>query len=239
MRPDVHALTGAYAVNALSQHEQAQFEQHLEECPTCAEEVRELRETAARLGGAVAMTPPPAMRDRVLDTIVNVRQIPPAAPLVPIQRRRPLVRLAQIAAALVLLGAIGGLGALVLQRQNDLDRLEATAAQIAEVITAPDARTVVSGDGTTRATAVVSDERGAAVFAATGLSGAAGDEVYQLWVIGPDGAESAGLLTTRPDGSSEAVIAAPLGDGESLGVTVEPSGGSEQPTSDPIVLVPL
>lgn len=240
MRADIHALTGAYAVHALSGPEESEFEAHLDECEMCAAEVRELRETAARLGAAVAMSPPAEIRDRVLDMVGTVRQLPPVSGVVALQRRRPVVRFAQIAASLVLLGALGGLGALVLRQQDDIDRLEATAAQIAEVVTAPDARKVSAATDGMLATAVVSDMRGEAVFFATELAGASGDEVYQLWAIEPGGAaESAGLLAARSDGSSAPAVARDLGGVDSLGVTIEPAGGSEQPTSTPIVLLPL
>lgn len=52
--PEMHTLAGAFAVNALSEHERARFQRHIEECESCAQEVRELRATAARLGAAVA-----------------------------------------------------------------------------------------------------------------------------------------------------------------------------------------
>ena len=47
---DLHLLTGAYAVDALTGAELAKFEKHLDQCCSCAEEVRSLRETAARIG---------------------------------------------------------------------------------------------------------------------------------------------------------------------------------------------
>ncbi|MBU2075761.1 MAG: zf-HC2 domain-containing protein, partial [Actinobacteria bacterium] len=41
---DVHALSGAYAVDALDDIERAQFERHLVECAECRAEVDSLRE---------------------------------------------------------------------------------------------------------------------------------------------------------------------------------------------------
>jgi anti-sigma-K factor RskA len=77
---DLHTLTGAYAVDALVPEEARQFEGHLAECAACAEEVRELRETAAVLGLAVAEAPPASLKTRVLAAIDTVRQLPPQAP---------------------------------------------------------------------------------------------------------------------------------------------------------------
>ena len=46
---DIHALSGAYAVDALDDIERAGFERHLAECADCRAEVASLRETAALL----------------------------------------------------------------------------------------------------------------------------------------------------------------------------------------------
>ena len=43
---DVHALSGAYAVDALDDIERAAFERHLAACAECRAEVASLRETA-------------------------------------------------------------------------------------------------------------------------------------------------------------------------------------------------
>ena len=75
MSADLHTLTGAYAAHALSDSERLAFERHLAACPTCAQEVRELTETAARLGAAVAVRPPAALWERVLAEAVATRQL--------------------------------------------------------------------------------------------------------------------------------------------------------------------
>jgi anti-sigma factor RsiW len=76
--PDLHTLTGAYAVHALSDREREEFERHIADCPACAQEVRELSATATRLALAAAAVPPPQMREQVLRRIAAVRQEPPA-----------------------------------------------------------------------------------------------------------------------------------------------------------------
>ncbi|MFD8986273.1 anti-sigma factor domain-containing protein, partial [Streptomyces sp. NPDC059564] len=66
---NMHESTGAYVLDALSGPERAAFEAHLETCPDCAREVRELAATAALLGTAAAVEPPPALREAVLRRI--------------------------------------------------------------------------------------------------------------------------------------------------------------------------
>ncbi|TDB76535.1 anti-sigma factor [Actinomadura sp. KC216] len=84
MREDVHALAGAYALDAIDDAEERRlFESHLAGCETCAAELSEFRATAARLGVAVAEAPPPRLRGRVLADIRRVRQLPPVTPGLP------------------------------------------------------------------------------------------------------------------------------------------------------------
>lgn len=77
MSADIHSLVGAYAVDAVDDHERAAFEQHLAECPECRAEVAELQETAARLSLVTEVTPPASLRDSVLAGIRTVRPLPP------------------------------------------------------------------------------------------------------------------------------------------------------------------
>ncbi|GAA4081541.1 anti-sigma factor [Nonomuraea soli] len=74
---DIHTLSGAYALHALTGSEVTRFEQHTDGCDECAHEVRALRETAARLALAVAEPPPAALRGRVLAAVKHVRQAAP------------------------------------------------------------------------------------------------------------------------------------------------------------------
>jgi anti-sigma-K factor RskA len=77
LTPHVHALTGAYVCHALSADEERDFELHLAQCPDCAMEVAELRETAALLAMTVVQPPPPSMRALVMSSIDITRQLPP------------------------------------------------------------------------------------------------------------------------------------------------------------------
>src|SRR5213592_2882071 len=107
MNADLHMLTGAYALNALDDLERRAFEQHLAVCAECEREVRELRETAARLGSAVSVEPPPEMRSAVLDEIKTVRQQPP--PVINTGGRSPrrwLLAGGAVAAAACLVAAV-------------------------------------------------------------------------------------------------------------------------------------
>ena len=78
-RPDwdsAHALSGAYAVDALDDLERARFEAHLRGCPDCRIEVETFRETAAALA-VDPIEPPARLRAEVLAGIESIRPLPP------------------------------------------------------------------------------------------------------------------------------------------------------------------
>ncbi|WP_394428338.1 anti-sigma factor [Streptomyces sp. SGAir0957] len=244
---DLHTLTGAYALHALDPEEQAAFERHLDACPACAQEVRELSATAARLGRAVTIVPPDGFKESVLRRIDGVRQEPPrtaAATAVPaaVRRGRRLSRWA-LAACLAAVAALGG--TTVWQHQEAEDaRQEARAAQratdqVADVLAAPDARTRTARlAGGASGTVVVSQERDKAVFVAASMARPPGGKVYQLWFDDGGTMRSAGLMD--PGRSAQSVLmAGSVGKATGMGITVEPAGGSKEPTSAPVALMPL
>jgi anti-sigma-K factor RskA len=65
----IHALAGAYALDALDTAERDRFERHLTGCASCTEQVRGFSATAAALAMAVAVKPPPGLKGRVLAEI--------------------------------------------------------------------------------------------------------------------------------------------------------------------------
>ncbi|GGS30292.1 hypothetical protein GCM10010269_81060 [Streptomyces humidus] len=244
---ELHRMTGAYALHALSDEEHEAFERHLADCEPCAQETAELCATAARLGLAVSTTPLPVLRERVLRRIATVRQEPPGGPEptrsgVARLRARLLSRWA-LAACLTAAAALGGTAVWQHQRAEDAvdqaRRAERGADEIAAVLAAPDARSR-SGELAAGATGsvVVSRSLDKAVFVVSGLARPSGGKVYQLWFDDHGTMRSAGLMDPRR--SDQTVLMRGALDGASgMGVTVEPDGGSKQPTSAPLALMPF
>ncbi|WTX01044.1 anti-sigma factor (plasmid) [Streptomycetaceae bacterium NBC_01309] len=244
----IHHNTGAYAVHALPADEHAAFERHLTHCETCARETAELVATAARLGLAVQAVPPPELKERVMRAITTVRQEPAARPAVrrstwPAQRLANLAVAACAAASAVL----GGVAWWEHERAEDARGQARDARQqadIAEVLTAPDARAVTAplADGAT-ATVVVSAHRDRAVLLAAGMPPPAPGTVYQLWFDRNGQMVPAGFLpatTASAASTSTAVLLdGPVDRVNAVGVTVEPAGGSPQPTTTPLGLLPI
>lgn len=72
----LHTLAGAYVLDALSDAGRIAFARHLTRCEVCAQEIVDLRETAAWLASP-APPPPPALKTAVLTRIGQVRQVAP------------------------------------------------------------------------------------------------------------------------------------------------------------------
>ncbi|HEX2363047.1 MAG TPA: anti-sigma factor [Jiangellaceae bacterium] len=255
---DRHTLTGAYALDALDDNERRMFEEHLETCADCRAEVAEFAATAAYLGMALAVAPPPQLRDRVLTEIRQVRQLPPersnVVPLRGVSRRRfnLVAAAASILAALALaLGVIAyqsdqradELAAQVEQQQQDVEALAEETQRIADVLAAPDVeRTFGEVRDGGAAAAVASAELGEVILLTRDLPALAADLDYQLWFIGgdPDAPDivSGGVLDVPQDGDLTLVTEGDLDEVSTIAMSIEPSGGSEQPT-DVVFLGPL
>jgi anti-sigma-K factor RskA len=232
MNADVHALAGAYALDALPPEEAAAFTAHLAECSACRQEVAELQATAAQLGLAAAQPPPAGLRDRVLRAAHETRQIPPMAPPVDLATRRMRRwRRAFAAAAAAAVLVVSGLG---LQQALDDEATDPIAA----VMTAPDAQATtarVRGGG--RLTVVTSHELDQAVVHSDRLPALGRSRVYQLWLVDPDGAaRSADVLISPRTSAGQSHLVRGLRPGDAIAITSEPAGGSEQPTTTPLAI---
>ena len=251
LRDDLHVLTGSYALDALDDLEREEFGRHLQHCPSCDAEVRGLRETAARIAIASAVAPPARMERRVLAAAYQTRQLPPLAATRARQQdrdhRRARVarlfagrpgrvprRVAAFAAAASVAAAVA-LGVTQLATQHQLRSTQASGAAITRVVTAPDARIETRGTSAGGSvTVVASAALREAVVTTTGLVSPPARRVYQVWVISPAGARSAGLLAR-----TGTLLASGAGPADRIGITVEPAGGTSHPTTPPVVVLPL
>lgn len=249
---EIHTLATPYALHSLPDDEVASFEQHLEVCESCRAEVDEIRETSSRLGLATTTTTPEHLRTSVLQAISNVRPLPPlsqpvdddepgVAPHPEVtrvrakQRHRPVAAVLAAAAAAV----IAVLGVQLNDARDDLNRAEATAEQVRDLVAADDVEVVRALQDDSKGTVILSRSKGAALVFAEGMNPAPTDHVYQLWSIQPGEVRSAGVVEAD-DGGQLGPFLAQLGeDAEQLGITIEPAGGSQQPTTEPIMVLEL
>jgi anti-sigma factor RsiW len=252
MNHDAHALSGAYAIDALDDIERVRFEAHLRDCAECRTEVAELRETAALLGSDTEVEPPAGLRDSVLAGIEEIRPLPPLVPFEPepderaahpagapdapthlAERRRRRLRMPLLVAAAVVL--LLGVGATIWASPwSDSPAPSPAPTATERVLTADDATRVTQRfpDGSS-ATVIVSRAEDRAVIVTEDMAPAPDGKVYELWFETPEGGmEPAGLMPEESDAT--VLLAGEVGAHTGVGITVEPVGGSEEPTSEPI-----
>ena len=240
---DIHALSGAYAVDALDDVERARFEEHLAVCADCRDEVAGLRDSAWMLASLTDTPPPPEMRDRLLAGIKEIRPLPPET--APRHRADETVAPATsstgrhrfgwrtFAAAAAVLAVVGtGTVAAVELIRDDTSQTMSTAER---VLRADDATTVaIDLPGKARARVVRSVSENRAVLVTSGMPAAPSGKVYELWLQHDNVMVPAGLM---PQGSDQTfVLEGDAADASAAGITVEPEGGSDEPTSAPIAL---
>jgi hypothetical protein len=253
----LHTLVGAYVMDAVSAADQASFERHLLTCEQCQDDVRGLREAAARLAAAAAVPPRPELRERTMQAAARIRQLPPLVDRQQLAGHRPavgwerlmrpfrlsarpwLARIA-VAAAVTLAVTATVFGLSMSSMQNRLTAAEQRDAAIAAILGARDATTLTAHVSTGgRATVVMSHQADALVFIASGLTALPPSKAYELWLMGPAGPTPAGMLPADRHGMTGPMVVGRLTAGDHLAVTVEPARGARRPTSAPVVLVGL
>jgi anti-sigma-K factor RskA len=232
---DIHALSGAYALDALDDIERTQFARHLATCAECRAEVRSFTETASHLAEIESEAPPASLRAKVLADIATVRPFPPetsaptgAATVVSL-RRRSLPALVAAAVAVILLAA-GGLA------WHPWTDSRTTLAD--QIVNAPDAvRIIEPVPGGGKLTIVRSASLKRAVMIGDHVAEPAAGKTYQLWLQQPgQGMVSAGLM---PDSTEPTVLTGDAATATAAAITLEPETGSAHPTTDPIAVFPL
>ncbi|MFI8386975.1 anti-sigma factor domain-containing protein [Streptomyces sp. NPDC085540] len=244
-RSDSHALTAAYALNALDSGEREPFTDHIARCEECRLEVAGFQATAARLAAAVAQPPPAAMKQRTLAAVEGVRQLPPrrSTPLSPAPLGGALRRKAglfAVAASVAAAALFAGLAAWQNQESRHYEQqarqVEQRLDDVSTVLAAPDARTAHGRTSNGAAATVVSSAmRNKAVFTAGGLPAPVAGTTYQLWLDHDGTMSPAGFI--HRDGT--VLVEGDTADAGAIGLTLEPAGGSPRPTTTPLLLMDL
>jgi anti-sigma-K factor RskA len=220
---ELHDLAAAYALDSLDDTERRDFEQHLEDCTVCAQEIDSLRYAAGALAYAVeSPAPPPELRARLLERVQAER--PPN--VVPMRRRRLLLPAVATVAAVAACAAIA-FGVWAATLSSDLDRerqARSGAAQVINVLGSTDARRLEFAGQEGQ---LVVRPSGEAVLVVDGLPPAPAGKTYEAWVV-PEG--SAPLPAGIFDGGSDSVLVLdrPVPEGTKVAVSLEPAGGVEE-----------
>jgi anti-sigma-K factor RskA len=243
---DIHALAGAYVLDAVDDIERAAFTRHLAECESCRTEVDEMREATARLADSTWSVPPPTLKADVLSAISRTRQIAPGAPA-PAEEAGAVSRWRRFtagAAAAGILAAGAGAATWAVQEQRVRDSEEQVAIAAAreqrtqQILAAPDVqvKTTFMRDGG-RVTVVMSPARRAGVVMLAADAAPPPGKVFQMWTIDERGATNAGVLAAGAASTVQIIDGLP--GNNAFGVTVEPTGGSAMPTMPIVATVQL
>lgn len=230
---DVHALSGAYAVDALDDIERAQFERHLADCAECRAEVDSLRQGASMLTELAPVAPSPELRSRILAEVATVRPLPPqVAEVRPLRRRFPT--LVAAAAAVVILGVGSGVAYNEITQDSTPSDMNVTATE--RVLEADDAERYVHklADGS-RAIVYRSKDLGQAVIVTQGMADPGEGNVYELWLEHDGEMVAAGFMPDGPDNT--VLLSGDAASADGIGITVEPEGGSAEPNLDSAITV--
>jgi anti-sigma factor RsiW len=217
MADDLHSLSAPYALDALTATERARFEEHLETCSRCRDELAGLHDAAALLAFAVeGPAPPAALRGAILDAARSER--PNVVPLRPRGVLAPVATAVAIAAC----AAAVGFGIWAASLHHSLSHERSAVGVLAD----PASRHVP-----------LSGEKGQLVVAPSGTAVLAVDlpappkgKTYEAWIADPSvrraGEFSGGTFT----------LPAPVAHGARVMVTIEKSGGVDAPTSKPLLV---
>jgi anti-sigma factor RsiW len=228
---EIHALSGAYAVDALDDDERAQFERHLAECAECRSEVDSLREAASLLAETTTSAPPAALRDKVLAGISTVRPLPPepsAAPVVSLESRRRRRTTAWLAAAAAVV-ALGG-GGVVWNQVHD-----SSCDRFCQVAEASDAHTYKVQLGDATASVVVSKKNNGAYIVTQRMPAAPAGKEYVLWLQHGSMMTQAGVMPKGPD--NEVLLSGDAATADGAAVSIEDAGSQPTQPSDDVVAV--
>lgn len=236
---DLIALATPYALHAMSDSERAEVDHRVAaaspaEAQAFADEVRAVRELMAVMSAATAVEPPHELRDQVL---AEIRPAPERHEPATVSELRPRPRQWQrviLAAAAVLVIGLGALGVGIALRPTP------TVSTAEQIFAARDVRTIsgqIPGGGT--ATVVFSREKNAGVLVMNNVTPPKTGTVYQMWLVGSGGPESAGTMDAKAVAPSTTAVLSDLGDSKALAFTIEPPGGSAKPTSAPFAELPL
>ena len=244
----------SYALGQLPDAERLGVEAHLDVCATCTVELRELNAVLRGVAESVPpMAPSAGLRQRVLASVAREPQESAGIHRI-VRKERPSWSMAWMAAAAILLLAVGGFAFRAEQSrrllENELSSTQSRNADLAKrlqiftgqtdlalsILTAGDMREIpMTGSGGSAAVAArayLSPARGL-LLVADRLPALPPGRVYQVWVIQGGRPTSAGLLDDTSAGRGMLIVTPPradIGGSVTVAVTDEPPGGLPAPS---------
>ena len=237
---DMDELTGALALSAVDADEARAAREHLSSCPEPHAELRSMLGADAVLAaGLEPIQPSAGLRDRLLSTVDTLPQGQAAAPRVaePAPRRgwldwlSPQVARPLAVAAVAAFITVGIWGVSLSGQLGERDRaLREVAAAISG------GHVAFRVDGTAGRGYVVDTAGTGASFVVTDASALDANQLYVLWLIGPDGTPvDVGAFEPGDNGVAVVPVEQDLSGFQTFAVTVE-AERVDAPTTDPVMV---
>lgn len=222
----------AYALGALDVEDIPALEAHLQTCDSCRNELSAYRAVSDSLLMALpSQQPSAALRKRLQSRLPSAQKISPPRFVWSFSRFA-------MGAGLILLFVFNlfslmQMRALQSQQADLMNQLQKNQFALA-MLSYPDTQSLAIEEENNSGTVLLDRDRNTAVLVAWNLPQLPDEQIYQIWLIEPDGHRvSAGLFrpqanapyTTEPVFANQ-VLSSFVG----IGVTVEPAQGSDQPT---------
>lgn len=252
---ELRSTLGVHALGALSAAEAREVEDHVAGCRLCAEELDELRDTAAEIARLADPLPPSAAVTRRILGLVPGSAVRRSAPRAGADRAleptRPALRSASpvgptlgsrfgrlaVAAVIVILvvSQINLLGEL-----NDALRLIERTREVGEFITSPDVSVIPlwGSDSDPAAHAKLAYDRGTGrvILLSSRIPAPPAGKTYQLWAIS-ERMEPAGIFSPGSDGGTVLADYRPAANRSFVfAVTLESTSGAGEPTGEMLLL---
>ncbi len=234
-------LKDAYALGALPDDERATVEAYLALHPERQAEIDDMVAFAGLLALAPPEQEPPADLRRRLMQVVESEAVQPRAAESPTSSwfgwLGGLRNVALGAAAVLLVGLLSWNVLL----QGDVQELRGQVEEARSANEAQQTREIALGgtwaeQGARAEVTALKDDR--AILVVEDMPSMPDDRTGQVWVIRDEKPEPSGLL--EPSGNMAATaITTNLRGADAIAVTVEPAGGSDEPTSDPVLVQEL
>ena len=234
-------LKDAYVLGALPEEERLSFEDYLAAHPERQAEIDELGALAGLLAfSPQEQVPSPELRSRVMEVVeaeAEPRRVRRRSALAKVGDYLGVRTLALGAAALLVIGLLSW-NVLLQDQVQDLQGQVEDARNQRQV---QQSRTIElqgswAEQGANAEVAFIRKNR--VILVAKNMPSVPEDQTCQIWVISDDEPKPSGLF--QPDGNMTAApITNSITKADVIAVTVEPAGGSEQPTSDPVLLAEL
>jgi anti-sigma-K factor RskA len=230
-------LKDAYVLGALPEEERRSFEDYLAAHPERQAEIDELGAVAGLLAfSPQEQEPSPELRSRIMEVVeaeAEPRRVRGRSTFARVGDFLSVRSLAFGAAALLVIGLLSWNVLLQGQVQDLQGQVADAQAQQTKTI---ELKGSWAEQGATAE--VTSMQENEIILVARNMPSVPEDRTCQIWVIKGEVPKPSGLF--QPDGNGTATpITNSIKKADVIAVTVEPAGGSEQPTSDPVLLADL